>query len=87
MTHPIFAGTHVGWTLFGAAPGSRYSPTLRMCAIGGSIFRHAKATAQDVAEAIYAGMAAAFLALEQAGVAHGITLVEFENGDGGFPWL
>ena len=75
--------------LVAAYPGLSlpHIPTIRMCAIGGSIFRHAQATPQDVAEAIYAGMAAEFLALEQAGVAHGITLVEFENGDGGFRWL
>lgn len=85
----VAALAHYNATLVAAYPALKLPtvPTIRMCAIAASIFRQPGATPQEVAEAIYAGMAAEFLLLEQGSVAHGITLVEFENGDGGFRWL
>jgi hypothetical protein len=62
-------------------------PVLRMCSLGGKIFRRAGVATSDLANAIFAGVADALTALTKAGTAHGITLVEFENGDHGFDAL
>lgn len=62
-------------------------PTLRICALGGKIFRMLGVTSDEVALAIFAGVGAALDALTKAGTAHGIALVEFENGDHGFDAL
>jgi hypothetical protein len=62
-------------------------PVLRMCSLGGKIFRKAGVTTPDLAKAIFAGAAGALDTLTKAGTAHGITLVEFENGDHGFDAL
>lgn len=62
-------------------------PTLRMCSLGGKIFRMTGVTTPQLAMAIFNGVTAALDALSKAGNAHGITLVEFENGDHGFDVL
>lgn len=62
-------------------------PVLRMCSLGGNLFRKKGVTTDDLALAIFAGVGAALDTLTKAGTAHGITLVEFENGDHGFDAL
>jgi hypothetical protein len=62
-------------------------PVLRMCALGGNIFRMSGVSSAAVAMAIFDGIAGALTRLTTAGTAHGITLVEFENGDHGFDVL
>lgn len=62
-------------------------PVLRMCSLGGKIFRKSGVSTDDLAKAIFAGVADALTALTKTGTAHGITLVEFENGDHGFDAL
>lgn len=59
-------------------------PVLRMCLISGSIFRPSGVPVALIATAIFDGLARGLVA---AGAAGGITLVEFENGDGGFAAL
>lgn len=62
-------------------------PVLRMCSLGGKIFRKTGVGTPDLANAIFAGVADALTTLTKAGTAHGIVLVEFENGDHGFDAL
>ncbi len=73
-----------------AHPGLAAIPVLRMCMIGGKIFRPPDMAGKDpapIAAAIYAGITNVLVALEKASVAHGITMVEFESGDHEFASL
>jgi hypothetical protein len=56
-------------------------PVMRMCLISGSIFKPPSVPVADVANAVFQGISRGLAA---AGTSSGITLVEFENGGGGF---